>query len=138
MKSKSSPHRPTIRSYKIMATLFAVMFCLGTAMADPNRLVTGKRILLPPLGNQQNVGSLPMNIVLSPDAKFGITSDMGFRQSLWSINSKTGIGISHVDFPNDSNSTNGLYYGLAFGDGGLLYVAQGANDSIAVLSLSKA
>src|SRR5262249_28097027 len=89
----------------------------------------------PPIGAQQNVGSLPMNMALSPNGKFAVTTDMGFRQSLWSIRTSDGTGASHLQFSNQAPSgpANGLYYGLAFAPDGTLYAAQGANDSIIVV-----
>jgi YVTN family beta-propeller protein len=97
--------------------------------------VTGKRIT--PAGVNQEIGSLPMNMILSPNGKFAITSDIGFHQAIWSINTATGAKISHVDFENSTLAPNyGLYYGLAFGADGTLYAAQGDNQSIAKLALS--
>ncbi|HTQ39862.1 MAG TPA: hypothetical protein VMJ32_12610 [Pirellulales bacterium] len=125
--------------------------------AEP--LVTGKTIT-PRLSMQQNVGNLPMNIALSPDGLYAVTTDMGNRQALWSIRTTDGVGVSHVDFQNKRKSAKsadkkgesgeaaeeetpsgspysiGLYYGLAFSKDGLLYAAQGGHDSIAVLSLA--
>jgi hypothetical protein len=43
--------------------------------------------------------------------------------------------IDHIDYPNDVVSTNGLFYGLAFAGNSTLYAAQGANDTIAVVTL---
>ena len=121
-------------------------------------LVTGK-VITPNLQSQQNIGNLPMNIVVSPDGRFAVTSDMGNRQALWSIRTSDGAGVAHVDFQNRRESAKaapksgsageaaeedtptgtpksiGLYYGLAFGNDGLLYAAQGGHDSIAILSL---
>jgi len=103
-------------------------------------LVTGKIIPSPPLGTQLNVGSLPMNIVLSPDGKYALVSDMGFDQSLTAINAKNGGFVSNIDYPNCNycyyQNTNGLYYGIAFGSNGILYAAQGGNNTIDVLNLS--
>ena len=83
-----------------------------------NPLVTGKSITLPPLGTTTNVGSLPMNMILTPNGKFAITTDMGFRESLHSLDSTTGKDVSAplVFGPDHGNTTfgpNGLYYGLA-------------------------
>ena len=61
---------------------------------NPNPLVTGKKITLPPLGIQTPVGSLPMNMILTPDGKYAISTDMGFRESLHSINTITGKDAS--------------------------------------------
>lgn len=124
-------------------------------------LVTGKAIV-PPGGVAQEVGSMPMNLVHSPDGRFAIVSDMGQRESLWSIDAASGRGVSSVEFSNNRRATgarsaptppqpggeatgessgpgsprsNGLYYGLAIASDGTVYAAQGGHDSIAVLSL---
>lgn len=134
----SSPLRSlhgSVRSLHAVVLASALLAAIP-AMAGSQTLVTGKQITYPPLGSQQNVGSLPMNLVLSPDRRFAVVSDMGFRQSLTSLNAKTGDFVSNVDYPNNLSFTNGLYYGLAFGSDGTLYAAQGANDSIDVLNLS--
>ena len=78
---------------RVAALLSILAVVSSNAIAQPNPLVTGKSITLPSPGVQQNVGSLPMNLVLSPDERFAISSDMGFRQSLWSIDTRTGRGV---------------------------------------------
>ena len=80
--------------------------------------MTGKKITLPPLGTQANVGSLPMNEILTPDGKYAITTDMGFRQSLHAISTTTGQDAgSPLQFGHDNGDGTygppGLYYGLA-------------------------
>src|SRR5215813_1854180 len=110
---------------------------VGAQMTD--QLVTGKKITTPPLGTLTNIGSLPMNLILSPSGKFAVSTDMGLRQSLWSIRTADGTAASHFDFPNNPGpkaTSNGLYYGLAFKPDGTLYAAQGSNDSIAIFKLS--
>ena len=57
-----------------------------------------------------------MNILLSPDGKYALISDMGFDQSLTAINASTGGFASNIEYPNCrllplSRTTNGLYYG---------------------------
>ena len=110
--------------------------------------------------SSQDVGNWPMNLIASPDGKFVISTDMGGRQALWAIQTADGKGDSHVEFSNKRGATNsnalpagetatkadqtaagtlksnGLYYGLAFSKDRLLYAAQGAHDSVAVLSLT--
>src|SRR5262249_7977623 len=66
---------------------------VGDKMSE--QLVTGKRIKTPPLGTLTNVGSLPMNLILSPSGKFAVSTDMGLRQSLWSIRTADGTAASH-------------------------------------------
>ncbi|MGO9243728.1 MAG: alkaline phosphatase family protein [Verrucomicrobiia bacterium] len=121
------------------AALSAGMVATSSLFAQAtNQLPTGKNITQPPLGVQQEVGSLPMNMVASPDTKFALVSDMGTHQALWSIRTSDGTGVSHMDFPNakPNKEANGLYYGLAFGMDDTLYAAQGNNSSIIALSLS--
>ncbi len=111
-------------------------------VAQPNPLPTGKSITLPPKGTQQNVGSLPMNMILAPGGKYALVSDMGFRESLSAIDAQTGQRVSEITFNSTLPSGNltGLYYGLAAHDNGngtsTVYAAQGGANSIAVLSLS--
>src|SRR5439155_9563471 len=108
-----------------------------------------------------------INLILTPDAKYVISTDAGYYQSLWVTRTSDGKGVSRVDFSNEtpaattrptsqsagphpggeggappptegSSATNGLYYGLAVShDGQIVYAAQGGHDSIAVLSLNR-
>ena len=128
--------------FGLLCLLAATLLAASSGMAQSFQsglLVTGK-VITPPPGTRLNVGSLPMNIILSPDGKYALVSDMGFDQSLTSIDTKTGGFISNVDYPNCNycsfQNTNGLYYGLAFGSNGILYAAQGGNNTIDVLHLS--
>jgi YVTN family beta-propeller protein len=85
----------------------------------------------------QDVGSLPVNLLLSPDGKYAVTTGAGSRQELWSIGTADGRGVSHLDYQTSADDKeNGLYYGLAFGEKGTLYAAQGAAGRVAVLQLS--
>jgi len=106
-----------------------------------NPLVTGKRITQPPLGPQTPVGSLPMNMILTPDGRFAITSDMGFHQLLTVLDTRTGRQVSSLEFGNPMTRSNpGLYFGLALapsqsGSGYTLYASQGGNHTIGVLNI---
>jgi len=134
----------TIRLFRVCLKLAGCIVVGGLATVSPvfgqatNQLPTGKSLTQPPLGVQQDVGNLPMNMIASPDGKFALVSDMGTHQSLWSIRTSDGAGVSHMDFSNakPNKESNGLYYGLAFGTDGSLYAAQGNNNSIIALSLS--
>ena len=112
---------PSGRSWKFATPLVVALLMLTSisGTAQSRRLITGKSILWPPLGVQQNVGSLPMNVVLSPNGKYALVSDMGFDQALSAINSQTGDLVSNVEYENcnycNFQNSNGLYYGLAFG-----------------------
>ena len=119
--------------------LFAALLLTATTGVAQNQLITGKKIT--PAGFNGEIASLPMNIILSPDGKYAITSDMGFHQELSSIDTNTGQTIDEVPFENTSSApSNGLYYGVAFAPGNgpayTLYAAQGQNQTIAVLSLA--
>ena len=127
----------------------AALATLGVALAGQtaataqgtNPLNTGRSITIPNSSVRQTVGNLPMNMVLTSNGKFAITTDMGFEQSLWVINTTTGQGVAHLDFPNTTTApTNGLYYGLAIKDNGdgtnTLYAAQGANSTVAIITVA--
>ncbi len=115
------------------------------AGSSPNPLVTGKSITQPPLGTQTNVGSLPMNMIATPDGKWAVSSDMGFRQSLHVLSTTTGqdAGPALVFGKDNGNGTfgpGGMYYGLAAQsnpDGSsTVYVSEGAVAAIAVVTIS--
>src|SRR5262249_11963083 len=129
--------RPWIMVLSLVLLASSAVALVGGQAAD--QLVTGKSITSPPLGRLTNVGSLPMNLILSPSGKFAVSTDMGLRQSLWSIHTSNGTAGSHFDFPNNPGpnaTSNGLYYGLAFKPDGTLYAAQGSNDTIAIFNFS--
>ena len=145
------------------AALFAVPALAQSPMTNP--LPTGKKITLPALGTQVNVGSLPMNMILTPDGKYAISTDMGFREFLVCVNATTGkiaqpitapaptaadgsptgapVSKSILQFGAINNDGTygppGLYYGLAVqsnGDGtSTLYAAQGADNKVAVVTV---
>jgi YVTN family beta-propeller protein len=142
-----------------LTTTLLLTGCAEKPSAQSEPLNTG-RAISPNMRSSQDVGNWPMNLIASPDGKFVISTDMGGRQSLWAIQTSDGAGVSHVDFSNKPASakssplpqgetatkadrtaagtlkSNGLYYGLAFSKDRLLYAAQGAHDSVAVLSLT--
>ena len=96
-----------------------------------------------------------MNMVLTPDGKYALVSDMGFREYLTCLNTSTGklaqpitstppaptdgsvalppVSKSLIAFGKPYSNTNGLYYGLAVKSNGdtpatyTVYAAQGAN-----------
>lgn len=126
--------------------VFAIM--IGSSLVafaqGENPLVTGKSLTPVPGAPAQNVGSLPMNMVLTPGGKFAIVSDMGFRQSLWCIDTETGRGVDHLVFDNSDKtnlSNSGLYYGLAArrdpsGSGFVVYAGTGGNNQIDQVDVS--
>ena len=130
----------------LLGGLAALLFC-GPARAQVETLVTGKKITLPAPGTQANVGSMPMNVILTPDGKYAITTDMGFRESLHVISTATGKDAAPPLPFGKANSEGsygplGLYYGLAAkanGDGSsTVYASEGANGGIAVVRVAAA
>jgi YVTN family beta-propeller protein len=98
-----------------------------------DRLPTGKQIMEDPQGIP--VDSLPVNMVLSPDGKFLISSASGFREALHSIRMADFTDQCELIQARTKTKSAGLYYGLVFGADGMLYVAQGAADTIAIIEL---
>ena len=127
----------------------------GDSLGNPQPAVaavpnaTGKFITTPPLGTVTNVGSLPFNLVASPDGKFAVSTNIGYRQRLSVLNTTTGALASQIDYNNGlsgglGSPTTGLYYGLVFdpnmnADGTYtLYSAQGSFSAIEILKLNAA
>ncbi|MDR3692500.1 MAG: alkaline phosphatase family protein [Fimbriimonas sp.] len=104
---------------------------------ESSRLVTGKYIA--PAGDAIEVGSFPVNMKLSPDGRFIVVTDCGFREQLSVIDASTGRLLSKKEFVGTRRAQSGLYYGLAFGakEGKtLLYVSRGAQDLISTYVVS--
>ncbi|MFI5381149.1 MAG: hypothetical protein ACHRHE_17770, partial [Tepidisphaerales bacterium] len=83
--------------------------CAGSRAGDPDAddlqlsqppLVTGKSIEDHFADATQDVGSLPINLVTSPDGRFAISTDAGYREAVWAIRMSDGKGTGHVSFPN--------------------------------------
>lgn len=99
-------------------------------------LVTGKFIT--PVGTQANVGSFPVNMVLSDDGQYVIVTTCGLRSELASIRVSDGALVHHLDFFISLLATlqpEGIYYGLAFGPpnifGGMrVYASRGSQDRV--------
>ena len=109
---------------------------------DPNiPLVTGKR--LTPEGAQTNVGSFPSNLVLSPDGKYILVTNSGFREYLSVLRASDGQIVSQLDFNRSSavikKKKEALYYGLACGktEGGVtaVYASRGGEGMVGILTL---
>lgn len=109
----------------------------NSAITRPTDPVSTGRLIDPSTADfTQDIGSMPANVIISPDGNFAITTDGGFRQSICSVRVKDGVTVSRVPFDTSRNDrNNGLYYGLAFGSNGRLYAAEGAAHRIAVLTI---
>ena len=135
-------NRQTIwNTLKIAAALALCAAFASSAFAEVSRVSNGKSMTPIGASNYQQVGNLPMNMVLSPDGKFAFTTDMGFHESLWCLNARTGVGIDHIVFGNpELYSPVGLYFGLAVQADGkgtyTVYAGQGSNNTIAVIDVA--
>ena len=105
-------------------------------------LPTGKRIA--PMGRQIEIGSFPVNMKLSPDGKYVIVTNSGYRQFL----SVLSIADGKITAQYEVNGKNaggkpekeGLYYGLdvrANSDGtATIYASRGSQDKVQILTLN--
>ena len=117
---------------------------LNTPLPDAGRLVTGET--LTPSGQQTPVGSYPDHLVLSPDGRYVLATNTGFRQYVSVLDAETGKVVSQLDFNGPSavlkRSKQSLYYGLVCGpaEGGQtpVYASRGGEGMVSVLSLSAA
>ena len=104
-------------------------------------LVTGKQ--LTPEGSQTNVGSFPSNLILSPDGKYILVTNSGFREYLTVLRASDGQIVSQLDYnkPSDviKKKKQALYYGLVCGktEGGVtaVYASRGGEGMVSILTL---
>lgn len=97
-------------------------------------LSTGRAIT--PLDAGVPVGGFPVNMKLSPDGKWLIVTDSGYRQQLSVIDPKDGHLVSKMDFNKAKPQKDSLYFGMAFDPAGRLYVSRGGEDLITVLRIT--
>src|SRR5579871_3166502 len=113
----------------------------GVRQAQRVLLPTGKEIQ--PQGVQTDVGSFPVNMALSPDGKWLVVTNTGFREHLSVLSATDGHLVSQVPFntPLNGRAKTALYVGLAFGPGGgdpagsPLYVSRGPEDRVSIFTL---
>ncbi len=105
-------------------------------------LVNGRQIT--PLGTTTApVGNMPLNIVISPDGKYAVTTSSCLNARLSVLRVIDGSIVTSIAFPADDPKipNGGLFYGLAFDptprDGKyVLYASQGAFGAVAVVLLA--
>ncbi len=111
---------------------------------EPGLLVNGRRIT--PAGTTSgSVGNMPLNVVISPDGKYAVTSACGVDPRLCSVRVSDGKVVDTLSFPSSFSQgtkvqNGGLFYGLAFdptpADGAYtFYAAQGAYGCVATVTL---
>ena len=114
------------------------------AYARRSKPVEPPGVLLPtgryihPIGDSVDVGSYPANMAVSPDGKYIVVTNTGFREQLSVINAQTGALTDKVEFNTDPKGAQlSLYYGLAFSRDGKLYASNGPMDQISIFNLSE-
>lgn len=101
-----------------VALALAGTFAIARQRANPS-LPTGRWI--EPIGEHVAVGSLPVNMALSPDGRYVVVTNAGWREFLTVLDAATGKVVSQLDVNGTGKGEKpGLYYGLAFGEGGAL------------------
>ena len=113
-----------------------------SASSASNILVNGRQITSAGTISDP-VGNMPLNIVLSPDGEYAITTSSVINALLSTLRVSDGAVISSLAFPSfDPGIPNGgLFYGLVFDptpnkdNTYTLYAAQGAYGTVAVLTL---
>lgn len=124
---------------KTRTALIFTLFCLPLSGLAQRQipLVTGKAIT--PLGKQTEVGSFPCNMAASPDGRYLVVTNAGYRQFLSVLRVSDGTLASQIEIGKErtdgSRLKEGLYYGLAFDASGTLYVSRGAEDRVAIYRL---
>lgn len=152
------PHRGRVRlreprfRYRRVAGLIALaasfaLLSLGCRSASSPKsasdtLVNGRRIT--PTGRTSGpIGNMPLNIVVSPDGKYAVTSSSCLDARLSAVRVRDGAVVDSLSFPADDPRipNGGLFYGLTFDptprDGKyVLYAAQGAFGTVAAVTLA--
>jgi DNA-binding beta-propeller fold protein YncE len=103
----------------------------GSTIVSTGRAIT-------PAGRHIDVGSYPVKGVLSPDGRFAVFTDIGFRQQLSVVRLSDGQLVQKLEFNarTQGRPMEGLYYGLAFRPGTrMLYASRGAEDKISIFRL---
>jgi YVTN family beta-propeller protein len=119
-----------------------VVGCGSSSKTASRILVNGRRIT-PAGATSGSIGNMPLNIVLSPDGKYAVTTSSCLDARLSTVRVSDGAVVGSLSFPADEPSipNGGLFYGLAFDptphDGNyVLYAAQGAYGTVAVVTLA--
>ena len=147
MFSRSWPrYQPIAAIITVLALCFLFSSGCGSGSSSQsasNILVNGRRIT-PAGATSGSIGNMPLNIILSPDGRYAVTTSSCLNARLSTIRVSDGAVVSSLTFPADDPSipNGGLFYGLAFdptphNDRYVLYAAQGAYGTVAVVTLAK-
>lgn len=121
-------------SRNLLFVFLAFSFSLSAQQKKVINLPTSKTLMAPAPGDPQAVGSLPTNIVISPDGKYAAILENGYGTT--SLNLQQGIALLNLktnaisEFPDarlGKNAKQSYFLGLAFsGDGKHLYASMGS------------
>ncbi len=125
-----------------LTMVFGLSTAAAMASSPANVLSTGQR--LTPIGSEVGVGSFPVNMAVTPDGKFIVVTDSGFRQHLTVIRSASGAVTSVAGTNADGRSGRlNMYYGIVAspvvqaGTGDYsIYVSNGSADTVTRYDIS--
>ncbi len=102
-------------------------------------IATGKILTPPPTSAE--VASFPANMVASPDGKWLVLTNTGFRQQLSVLDRRDGRLVSRREFNGlgrNGSPREQLYFGIAFDAAGRLYVSRGGEAKVSIFRLGEA
>ncbi|HLH08724.1 MAG TPA: beta-propeller fold lactonase family protein [Terriglobales bacterium] len=118
-----------------VSLLFAIVtISLSAQQKESLNLPTSKKLITPAPGDPRQLGSLPTNIVVSPDGRYAAilengygTRDTKFQQGIAVLNLETNVIQGFPDSRLSRNAKQSYFLGLAFSsDGRYLYAAMGS------------
>ncbi|HWD40855.1 MAG TPA: alkaline phosphatase family protein [Fimbriimonas sp.] len=114
---------------------------IGLARFQPSGSTTPTGKVITPLGEQTEVGSFPVNMVASPDGKFLLVTNCGFRQQVSVLDSTSGKLLSRIEFNGEEGKERkSLYFGIAAvrspTGGTEVAVSRGSEDKVSLYNLS--
>jgi YVTN family beta-propeller protein len=143
----------TLRTVLVLIGLVWLTGCPNATQSPRQTLNTGKAISVA-TDDTTLLGGFPVGLTPTADGKFAIVCGMGYREALFAVATADHHIAGKVEYPTtvptrmrpetgvDDNAgvavklkTNGVYFGVVV-SGSTVYAAQGARDSIAVLSIS--
>ncbi|MGN6726258.1 MAG: hypothetical protein ACTHLZ_10095, partial [Tepidisphaeraceae bacterium] len=117
MKMRFPIHRAGLASAFLTASV-----CVPALAQSQPALPTGRQIPATQSIQSHGIGSMPMNVIVSPDGNYALTTGAGYREAICCVRLSDGVQKSRIDFEKKGISdATGLYYGLAFGTDGKLY-----------------
>jgi len=140
--------RPKVVIFAVFVLSCAALFTgsyrdPGQSSPTPVQMLVNGRQITPAGAISGSVGVMPLNIVLSPDGKYAITTSSCLSAILSTLRVSDGAVIKSLAFPSFDPSipNGGLFYGLTFdptprNNSYTLYAAQGAYGTVAVLTLA--